>query len=156
MEQKRYKTVNEFEEDLKWFDHNCRSNFPQNGGIKKALKGLFKYVKDEIQFIRACDECYENQREYGQSAVSTACSKPHLLLWAKIKGYTFWPGKVLTVNVNEQTIHVQFFGDNARCILPASSCFLYSKNHPEKRNHCRKLFNMAIKVSLNCFLFMFT
>lgn len=149
MEQKSYESVKQFEEDLKWFNHNCRTIHPQNVGIHKASKELIKCVKGEIQYIQACEGCYENLLKNGRSFVSKPCSKPHLLIWGKVKGFSYWPAKVLTFNVDNQTIYVEFFGDYSNCILSVSNCFLYSKDHPEKKVIRQKSHRTAIKVSLN-------
>ena len=38
--------------------------------------------------------------------------KPHLLVWAKLKGFPYWPAKVIRSNAD--SIDVRFFGAHDR------------------------------------------
>ena len=42
---------------------------------------------------------------------------PHIVVWAKLKGFPFWPGKVMRVNSDEQ-VDVRFFGAHDRAWIP--------------------------------------
>lgn len=83
MEGKKYEDVAQFEEDLKWFIYNCRTIYPRDFEVEESEHELVQYVKEIIQYIRHCAECVEG-----------TCSKLHLVVWAKIKLYRYWPGKV--------------------------------------------------------------
>lgn len=151
MEQKTCETDKQFEEDIKWFIHNCRVNFPRKRGIQNASKQLIKCVKEHIQTIEivSCDECYQNAYEYlTKKLVEKPCSKQHLLLWAKIRGYGYWPAKVMAIDKKE--VYIQFFGEYSIYALEImhKNCYLYSKEYPEKKCGRRsKLYSMALNVS---------
>lgn len=151
MKQKAYKNVDEFEEDIKRFGDTCCTIFPHKREIKKASKDLIGYVKEQIQLKKACDECFKNAYELGKSSVIKPCSKPHLLLWAKVKGFGYWPAKVMTVDAQEKTVHVRFFGDYSKSVLQATNCFLYSKNNPGQNDagQQKSLYTKALEVSSN-------
>lgn len=133
MKQKRYETIQQFEEDIKWFQHNCRSIYPQRAEIQAASKELFGFVKDEIQTIQACEECYDNTCEYSKTSVTKQCSTLHLLVWAKSWGSSYTPAKVLAVNFDKEMVIVQFFKDYSTSVLPITktNCYLYSAKSPE-------------------------
>lgn len=149
MKQKRYETVKQFGEDLKWFEHNCCTIFHGNCEIKKASTRLIEYVKKEVQMIRACGECYELAIKYGASSVTQTCSKPHLLIWAENENCGFWPAKVMSVRKN--VFFSRFFGEDSMKILRSFFPFfcpryLYSEDHPNYKSRGRELYNKAIKV----------
>lgn len=156
MEQKSYKSVKQFEEDLKWFVHNCRSIFAQCQSIKAASKELIGCVKAQIQTIQACTECYEDLNEFFTKGTSTKqCSQLHLLLWAKATDCNiFRPAKVLAVNADKKLLQIQFFGDYSCWFLETmdNDFYLYSDECPEKRRGPRpKVYSKALKVSFFCF-----
>lgn len=157
MKRKSYEDFEQFEEDIKRFQHKCCSIVSQKyelKRIKRESKELIGYVKEKIELIRACVECFENSYNYGKSSVMRPCSKPHLLLWAKAQGYSsYWPAKVMTVNAQEKTVHVRFFGDYSKSILSDTNCFLYSKNQPDKKADQQKTYQKALKVSFKSYGF---
>lgn len=157
LQQKPYDTVKQFEEDLKWFEHNCRTIFPHDHGMQEASKELIGYVKERIQIVQSCAECYESTHEYVKNSERKLCLKRHLLLWAKAPDCgIYWPAKVLAVNTQEQTVQVHFFGDFSWCTFPVGSCFLYSKESPQKkRGPHLKIYNKALDVSSTRFLSFF-
>lgn len=135
MGQKSYESVEKFEDDIKWFQHNLRTNFSYVSQIQKASKRLIGFMEQHIQFIEmiSCDECYGNAHEYETKFIITKpCSKPHLLLWVKVRGYCYWPAKVMTLSIDNKKINVQFFGDYSGSYLSVNNCFVYSKENPEK------------------------
>lgn len=145
MKKKLYGDFEQFTEDIKQFHRNCST---QKQSIKKASKELICYVNEQIALIKACKECYENAHKHGKRSVSIVCSKLHLLLWAKAQGYSsYWPAKVMIVNAQENTVHVRFFGDYSKSILPANKCLLYSKDAPDKKSDHQKSYQDAVEVS---------
>lgn len=93
------------------------------------MKHLQKICKDEIFNIETCAECFVKANTSRDSEWFTSvCSKPHLLIWAKLSGYPYWPAKVMGVFSN--VLNVQFFGDHERAFVPSKDCFLYSQKDP--------------------------
>lgn len=150
MKQTVYESVKQFENDFKWFQHNCRTIFPGRRNIQTASNQLIGYVQVHIRIIQACEECFRNTVETltGNNAGTKQCSKLHLLLWAQVQGYRYWPAKAKAVNVADQTVCVQFFGDLTNSILPCHGCYVYSIRTPDrvKGAHPRS-FAKALRVS---------
>lgn len=142
MRQKKYRSVKQFEEDLKWFVHNCRSIFQQNDEIQAASEKLIGFVKDEILTSQACEECYENLCESPEISATKQFSKLHLLVWNKCGEYVYWPAKVLAVHADKNMIIIQFFGDNSTYLFPMESnnCYLYSVDNAKKKRGSRQKF----------------
>lgn len=112
-----------------------------------AAKALVKSVKQESIEIESCSECYfaANTKE---NWFIDVCSKPHLIVWAKLKGFPFWPAKVMGISMNSM-VSVRFFGDHDRAQIPIKECYLYSKDSPcpgGKKNNRSDLQNCISEV----------
>lgn len=83
--------------------------------------------------IETCHECYYNANTKKDWFIEV-CSKPHMLLWAKLKSFPYWPAKAMVVNA-QQLVSVRFFGDHDRAWVPVKDCYLYSSKDP---NTCVK------------------
>lgn len=102
------------------------------------VQQLYKLCKYELSSIQLCAECFVRSRsrnDYGW--FPKACSKPHLLVWAKLSGYPYWPAKVMSVNADEKAdkrslLTVQFFGEHEHAFVPAKDCYLYSREDPNE------------------------
>lgn len=106
-----------------------------------------KSVKRESVEIESCSECYlaANTKEDWFIEV---CSKPHLIVWAKLKGFPFWPAKVMGITL-QHMVNVRFFGDHDRAQIPVKDCYLYSKESPcpgLKKNNRSNLQNCISEV----------
>lgn len=91
-------------------------------------KCIVKTCRQETMEIDTCAECYLNANSRSDWFVEV-CTQPHLLLWAKLKGFPFWPAKSMGVN-NNSLVKVRFFGEHDRAFVPVKDCYLYSKQHP--------------------------
>lgn len=120
-----------------------------------AAKSLLRVAKQEMYDIETCPECYVNANSMADNWFVEVCEKPHLILWAKLKGFPFWPAKAM--DIGPQGVNVRFFGDHDRAHIPPKDCFLYSRQDPNpptnkyKRNtiaDCVKV-NLLIDFSLN-------
>ena len=54
---------------------------------------------------------------------------PHLLVWAKLKGFPYWPAKAMRIN-SEENVDVRFFGAHDRAWIPLKDVFLFSEEPP--------------------------
>lgn len=79
--------------------------------------------------IDTCIECYYNGNVHRSDWFVRVCKKPHILLWAKLKGFPYWPAKMMSVNASS-LVDVRFFGQHDRAWLPARDCYLFSKIDP--------------------------
>lgn len=49
----------------------------------------------DITELRNCSDCYKHSNEKGFAKwFALPCREPHALVWAKQKGYPYWPAKV--------------------------------------------------------------
>lgn len=112
---------------------------------------LVNSVEEEIDSVKKCFECYSKANENPSGWVTMVCTRPHLVIWAKVNSYNHWPGKLMTINERTGTINVRFFGDHTYANVPASKCFLYSEKSPTTSPKRSVLYRRALKVSF--FLF---
>lgn len=77
------------------------------------------------------------------------CDKPHLIIWAHMKGARYWPAKVMSVN--GQQVNVRFFGCKIQGYrkhddVPAQKCFLYSAESPRNSKKDKPVYKAARNV----------
>ena len=82
-----------------------------------------------MQEIENCPDCYMNAHTKKDTWFVAACRIPHLLVWAKLKGFPFWPGKAMRIN-SDENVDVRFFGAHDRAWIPIKDVFLYSQEPP--------------------------
>lgn len=57
--------------------------------------------------------------------------KKNDILWAKLKGFPWWPGKINSIkstSSNQHTITIEFYGDKTTCVVPLSKIKPYQEN----------------------------
>lgn len=123
--------------DCKYLLHNCVI-YPVISKYKPIAKALVKVARQEAHEIETCFECYQKANQSADWFVEV-CTKPHILLWAKLKGFPHWPAKGMAVN-SAGLVDVRFFGDHDRAWVPVKDCYLYSEKDPNtsgktKRNN---------------------
>ncbi|TMW50068.1 hypothetical protein DOY81_004878 [Sarcophaga bullata] len=129
IENKEFRCAEEFVNETKWMLHNAYVLSSRNN-TKTVLtaKSIFKICRQEANEIETCAECYLNANTRTDWFVDV-CSQPHLLLWAKLKGFPYWPAKAMGLGQNS-LINVRFFGEHDRAFVPLKDCFLYSEQDP--------------------------
>lgn len=115
----------------------------ENVNVKEAIDSLLDLCRHDIKCIQTCAECFEYLISGDKDYFARACSKPHLLVYARIPRFPNWPAKVMTMN--DTTANLQFFGDHTQADVLLEDCFLYSNRFTAKNLMDRKL-NVAIKV----------
>lgn len=114
-------------------------NFFLFAARKEAIQDvqqLNKLCKYELCSIQLCAECFVRSRSSNDYEwFPKVCLQPHLLVWAKLSGYPYWPAKVMSVNSDDSAdepavLTVQFFGEHKHAFVPAKDCFLYSWENP--------------------------
>lgn len=123
------------------------TSFTDNYKVMRAAKSLQKVSKQEIYDIETCAECYLNANTMTDNWFTETCAKPHLILWAKLKGFPFWPAKAMSINA--QMVDVRFFGEHDRAHVPSKDCYLYSLEDPNPPTNKYKRNTIAdcVKVS---------
>lgn len=91
-------------------------------------KNILKICKQEANEIDTCAECYHNANTRADWFVDV-CSQPHLLLWAKLKGFPYWPAKSMSLGQGSH-VNVRFFGEHDRAFVPIKDCYLLSEADP--------------------------
>ncbi|XP_055301652.1 uncharacterized protein LOC129568114 [Sitodiplosis mosellana] len=125
-----YICIEDFWSDIKWIVHNTKVHRSGDELAVKATKWLLKFTKDELYTIRLCHECYWNANQKRDDWFTKPCTMPHILIWAKQKGFPHWPAKLMAVDVAKHTVDVQFFGDHKRIVLTPKDCCIYSETCP--------------------------
>ncbi|CAL1532484.1 unnamed protein product, partial [Lymnaea stagnalis] len=143
---KLYGCTEAFLADAKWIFHNSAvyngSKFANK--ITSAARSLMKVCKHEMSEIEVCPDCYYHSCVQNNSDwFCEPCRVPHGLVWAKLKGYPFWPAKALR-EVNGQ-VDVRFFGAHDRSWVPVASCFMLSRNGPVVVKKGRGGMDLAMK-----------
>lgn len=88
-----------------------------------------RFCRSELESAEICTECYINANEEPDIFFELPCAKPHLIIWAKMKQYPYWPAKVMTIE-GDNKVNVRFFGDHTHGKVPVSNCFMYSREYP--------------------------
>lgn len=149
MRAKVYNSLKEFEDDLKWFDYFCRVERKSSSAIVQSSKELLTFVKGEALSIQACEECFLNAYEHGVvRGFVIPCKSPHIMLWARMQNYCYWPSKAMWVEDTLKLVNVRFFGDHTTATLPAGNCMMYSKDHPTLDGKFSEALQHAMQVSL--------
>uniref|UniRef100_A0A8C7FGV4 Zinc finger MYND-type containing 8 n=1 Tax=Oncorhynchus kisutch TaxID=8019 RepID=A0A8C7FGV4_ONCKI len=114
---KMYGCTEAFLADVKWILHNC---IIYNGGNHK-LTATAKVI------VKICE--HE--------------SNPHPLVWAKLKGFPFWPAKAL--RDKDGQVDARFFGQHDRAWVPLNNCYLMSREIPFSVKKTKSIFNSAMQ-----------
>jgi len=126
--------------------------------LTNAAKQIIKVARQEVSEIEACPDCYAHGRNLPRPQPSwfiEPCRRPHPLVWAKLKGFPFWPAKAMPRVNSQGYVDVRFFGEHDRAWVSPKDLFLYSEEPPappprkrksdmdecvrEITRHCRKL-----------------
>uniref|UniRef100_A0A8C6EEK1 Zinc finger MYND-type containing 8 n=1 Tax=Microcebus murinus TaxID=30608 RepID=A0A8C6EEK1_MICMU len=130
---KMYGCTEAFLADAKWILHNC---IIYNGGEKK----VWCVCMNEIE---VCPECYLAACQKRDNWFCEPCSNPHPLVWAKLKGFPFWPAKAL--RDKDGQVDARFFGQHDRAWVPINNCYLMSKEIPFSVKKTKSIFNSAMQ-----------
>lgn len=128
----RYTTTGAFTSDVKWFMHNCIVlGYKSNSRQVSIVRQILKTCKQEMYDIETCPECYYNANTHMESWFVEVCGqRPHILLWAKLKGFPYWPAKAMGLNATASAVDVRFFGEHDRAWVPIKDCFVFSEKEP--------------------------
>lgn len=129
---KKYKSIEAFHSDAKWLLYNC-AVLPEKRRYLQSAKSLLKVCRQEILEIETCFECYFKANTDADWFIDV-CSSPHILLWAKLRGFPYWPAKSMSVNATTGQVNVRFFGAHDRAWINVKDCYLYSKEDPNGTN----------------------
>ncbi|KAL1132089.1 hypothetical protein AAG570_010047, partial [Ranatra chinensis] len=110
-----YGSTEAFLADTKWLVHNSIIFNSVHSELTTFARALVKIAKQETEEIENCPDCYKHAHTLKENLwFIEPCRRPHILVWAKLKGFPYWPGKVMRSVGN--TVDVRFFGDHNRCV----------------------------------------
>ncbi|XP_017469105.1 PREDICTED: uncharacterized protein LOC108361088 isoform X1 [Rhagoletis zephyria] len=165
VEKRAFRCSEEFLNETKWILHNALilnsgSEYPSETDFTKShtlqlptslsasskevftAKSILKVCRQEANEIDTCGECYLNANTRPDWFVDV-CSQPHLLLWAKLKGFPYWPAKAMGPGQGLSHVNVRFFGEHDRAFVPVKDCFLYSEQDPNTQTGKRSARELA-------------
>uniref|UniRef100_A0A6V7MEY5 Protein kinase C-binding protein 1 n=1 Tax=Bracon brevicornis TaxID=1563983 RepID=A0A6V7MEY5_9HYME len=136
---KTYGSSEAFMNDAKWILHNCIV-FNTSGGthrdttrLSTIAKQLIKTAREEVSEFECCPMCYLKGRHLPRmnyTWFNDACNPPHMLVWAKLKGFPYWPAKLMPRTNHQGYIDVKFFGEHNRAWVQPKDIYLFSKDPP--------------------------
>lgn len=133
---KMYGCTQSFLADAKWILHNCVVFNGYQHRLTSSVKLLLKVCKQEMDEIEACPDCYLHAYTKRDNWFCEPCRTPHILVWAKLKGFPFWPAKAM--RVANGNVDVRFFGAHDRAWIPLNQCYLLSVDSPMHSKNKRK------------------
>ncbi|KAH8312732.1 hypothetical protein KR044_012556, partial [Drosophila immigrans] len=136
-----FQSSDEFLSEVKWIQHNTLILDTGDAKAEQASKAVVKICRQEANEIDTCAECYLNANSSDEWFVKV-CTHPHLLLWAKLKGFPYWPAKAMGNGPNA-VVNVRFFGKHDRANVPVKDCFLYCAQDPNTQTSRRSARDLA-------------
>lgn len=138
-----YGCTEAFLADAKWILHNCIIYNGGNHKLTATAKVIVKICEHEMNEIEVCPECYLSACQKRDNWFCEPCSNPHPLVWAKLKGFPFWPAKAL--RDKDGQVDARFFGQHDRAWVPLNNCYLMSKEIPFSVKKTKSIFNSAMQ-----------
>nr|XP_023693868.1 protein kinase C-binding protein 1-like isoform X7 [Paramormyrops kingsleyae] len=143
IKKKMYGCTEAFLADMKWILHNCIIYNGGNHKLTATAKVIVKICEHEMNEIEVCPECYLSSCQKRENWFCEPCSQPHPLVWAKLKGFPFWPAKAL--RDKDGQVDARFFGQHDRAWVPINNCYLMSKEIPFSVKKTKSIFNSAMQ-----------
>uniref|UniRef100_A0A674M9V5 Protein kinase C binding protein 1, like n=1 Tax=Takifugu rubripes TaxID=31033 RepID=A0A674M9V5_TAKRU len=143
IKKKMYGCTEAFLADMKWILHNCIIYNGGNHKLTATAKVIVKICEHEMNEIEVCPECYLSSCQKRENWFCEPCSQPHPLVWAKLKGFPFWPAKAL--REKDGQVDARFFGQHDRAWVPINNCYLMSKEIPFSVKKTKSIFNSAMQ-----------
>uniref|UniRef100_A0AAQ4PR19 Protein kinase C binding protein 1, like n=1 Tax=Gasterosteus aculeatus aculeatus TaxID=481459 RepID=A0AAQ4PR19_GASAC len=143
IKKKMYGCTEAFLADMKWILHNCIIYNGGNHKLTATAKVIVKICEHEMNEIEVCPECYLSSVQKRDNWFCEPCSPPHPLVWAKLKGFPFWPAKAL--RDKDGQVDARFFGQHDRAWVPINNCYLMSKEIPFSVKKTKSIFNSAMQ-----------
>ncbi|XP_012827108.2 protein kinase C-binding protein 1 isoform X3 [Xenopus tropicalis] len=143
VKKKMYGCTEAFLAEAKWILHNCIIYNGGNHKLTQTAKVIIKICEHEMNEIEVCPECYLAACQKRENWFCEPCSNPHPLVWAKLKGFPFWPAKAL--RDKDGQVDARFFGQHDRAWVPMNNCYLMSKEIPFSVKKTKSIFNSAMQ-----------
>ncbi|XP_054712661.1 zinc finger MYND domain-containing protein 11-like [Uloborus diversus] len=104
-----YKSIEEFQVDAQTLVHNIVLYYGVHSTLADTARQMLRDCRYDLGEIRQCRDCYRTSNEKSDRHwFCQPCDPPHELVYAKQKGFPYWPAKV--IRVNNGVYDVRFFG----------------------------------------------
>uniref|UniRef100_A0A669P044 Zinc finger MYND-type containing 8 n=1 Tax=Phasianus colchicus TaxID=9054 RepID=A0A669P044_PHACC len=108
--------------------------------VKKKMYGCTEAFLADAKWILHNCIIYNGGNKYN---FKNLMLNPHPLVWAKLKGFPFWPAKAL--RDKDGQVDARFFGQHDRAWVPINNCYLMSKEIPFSVKKTKSIFNSAMQ-----------
>ncbi|KAM6989425.1 zinc finger MYND domain-containing protein 11 isoform 2-T2 [Tautogolabrus adspersus] len=116
----KYKSFEEFKADAQLIVHNTAILYGVQSDQAEIARLLFSDTVHELNELLLCKNCFYLSNARPDNWFCYPCSPSHDLVWAKMKGFGYWPAKVLQRDENQ--VDVRFFGhQHQRAWIPADN-----------------------------------
>ncbi|KAE8290533.1 Zinc finger MYND domain-containing protein 11 [Larimichthys crocea] len=116
----KYKSFEEFKADAQLIVHNTAILYGVHSDQAEIARLLFSDTCHELNELLLCKNCFYLSNARPDNWFCYPCTPSHDLVWAKMKGFGYWPAKVLQREDNQ--VDVRFFGhQHQRAWIPADN-----------------------------------
>ncbi|XP_036409650.1 zinc finger MYND domain-containing protein 11-like isoform X2 [Megalops cyprinoides] len=116
----KYKNFEEFKADAQLIVHNTAILYGVHSDQAEIARLLYSDTCHELNELQLCKTCFYMSNARPDNWFCYPCAPGHELVWAKMKGFGYWPAKVLQREHNQ--VDVRFFGhQHQRAWIPAEN-----------------------------------
>ncbi|XP_073437718.1 zinc finger MYND domain-containing protein 11 isoform X2 [Dendrobates tinctorius] len=116
----KYKSYEEFKADAQLLLHNTIIFYGDDSEQADVAKVLYKDTCHELDELQLCKNCFYLSNARPDNWFCYPCIPNHELVWAKMKGFGFWPAKIMQRDDNQ--VDVRFFGHHhQRAWIPSEN-----------------------------------
>uniref|UniRef100_A0A672S384 Zinc finger MYND domain-containing protein 11-like n=1 Tax=Sinocyclocheilus grahami TaxID=75366 RepID=A0A672S384_SINGR len=118
--QGKYKSFEEFRADAQLIVHNTAILHGVNSDQTEIARLLYNDTCHELNELMLCRHCFYLSNARPDNWFCYPCSPTHELVWARMKGFGYWPAKVMQREGNQ--VDVRFFGhQHQRAWIPSDN-----------------------------------
>ncbi|XP_055970732.1 zinc finger MYND domain-containing protein 11 isoform X5 [Sorex fumeus] len=116
----KYRSYEEFKADAQLLLHNTVIFYGADSEQADMARMLYKDTCHELDELQLCKNCFYLSNARPDNWFCYPCIPNHELVWAKMKGFGFWPAKVMQKEDNQ--VDVRFFGHHhQRAWIPSEN-----------------------------------
>uniref|UniRef100_A0A3Q2C811 Zinc finger, MYND-type containing 11 n=1 Tax=Cyprinodon variegatus TaxID=28743 RepID=A0A3Q2C811_CYPVA len=116
----KYRSFEEFKADAQMIVHNTAILYGVHSDQAEIARLLFSDTCHELNELLLCKNCFYLSNARPENWFCYPCTPSHDLVWAKMKGFGYWPAKVLQREDNQ--VDVRFFGhQHQRAWIPSEN-----------------------------------
>ncbi|XP_074659018.1 zinc finger MYND domain-containing protein 11-like isoform X2 [Tubulanus polymorphus] len=120
VKRRKYRYLEEFHADARLILHDIMLVHDDPSVLVDLTRMMLKDCTHDLDEIRLCKDCYFMSNAKPHQWFCEPCVLPHELVYAKQKGFSYWPAKV--IKVTKDGYDVRFFGGwHQRATVPKSS-----------------------------------